>query len=1063
MELVGLSRFWPGNTAQLLVLATALCAAQSLCAADPLAFNRDVRPILNEHCLACHGPDSASRQAGLRLDQREPAINAGAITPGKLDESSMIERITSSDPDLVMPPPEIKKPLKAAHIETLKRWIAEGAEYQPHWSLIAPTKPAPPQVANSWWVRNPIDQFIAAKLEQAKLAPATEADRRTLARRVSFDLTGLASSPAEVEAFVNDPRPDAYERFVERLLASPRWGEHRGRYWLDVARYADTHGIHFDNYREMWRYRQWVIEAFNQNLPYDEFTIKNLAGDLLPNATLEDQIASGFNRCNITTSEGGAINEEYEVLYTRDRTETTSIAWMGITAGCAVCHDHKFDAISQREFYELSAFFNNTTQAAMDGNVKDTPPVVFVPTEADRAAWDALPGQLEQTELELTAHRQRHEATPPAEFTAWQQTVSAGEIISDEKVAPPAFHAPLNEGTKFVKLKLDGKEHDAELSDTVKWETGPLGKPAAIITKGRILEEGRTGAFTGAEPYTVAMWVKLPATADAYCIVSRLDDGKVHQGWDIWVENRRLGGHLIHSWDTNAVKVMSKDQLPTNEWIQIVYTYDASRKGAGFHLYVNGAEVMLETLNDRLVDTTETKASFRIGQRSVGGAAENVGITDLRLYKRELSAAEAAALNRPGLLDAVSKAPAERTPEELTALSAWWLEHHDAEYQALFATRAKLQQDLLDMRKRGASTHVMNEKDTPAMAYVLNRGEYDQHLDEVKPNTPAMFPPMPSDLPRNRLGLAKWLLRDDHPLTTRVSVNRFWQEVFGTGLVRTAGDFGVTGETPSHPELLDWLAVTFREQGWDVKQLFRLMVTSSTYRQAAITTPEKRERDGDNRLLSRGPRFRMDAEMVRDHALATCALLVEKIGGPSVKPYQPPGVWEAVAMTPSNTRYYKEDKGESLYRRSLYTFWKRSAPPASLDIFNAPNRESCVMLRERTNTPMQALVTLNDPQYVEAARTLAESLCENRDSSTTERLAEISERLLSRRLTPEETAIIERSLTELQKHYEAKPEAALALIEVGERPTNMKLPPAEVATWTMIVSELMNLDENVTK
>ncbi len=442
-----------------------------LCAAEPLAFNRDVRPILNEHCLACHGPDSASRQAGLRLDQRDPAITAGAIAPGKLDESSIIERITSTDPDLVMPPPEIKKPLKPAQIETLKRWITEGAEYQPHWSLIAPTKPTPPQVANSWWVRNPIDQFIAAKLEQAKLTPAPEADRRTLARRVSFDLTGLASSPEEVEAFVSDPRPDAYERFVERLLASPRWGEHRGRYWLDVARYADTHGIHFDNYREMWRYRQWVIEAFNQNLSYDDFTIKNLAGDLLPNATLEDKIASGFNRCNITTNEGGAINEEYQVLYTRDRTETTSIAWMGITAGCAVCHDHKFDAISQREFYELSAFFNNTTQAAMDGNVKDTPPVVFVPAEADRAAWEALPKQLEQTEQQLVAHRQRHEATPPAEFVAWQQTVSAGEIISDDKVAPPVFHAPQNEGDKFVKLKREGKEQTAELSDRPAWQT----------------------------------------------------------------------------------------------------------------------------------------------------------------------------------------------------------------------------------------------------------------------------------------------------------------------------------------------------------------------------------------------------------------------------------------------------------------------------------------------------------------------------------------------------------------------------------------------------------------
>ena len=532
-------------------------------------------------------------------------------------------------------------------------------------------------------------------------------------------------------------------------MDTPQWGEHRARYWLDAARYADTNGYHFDNFREAWAFRDWVIGAFNRNLPFDRFTIEQLAGDLLPGSTLDQQVASGFNRCNATTNEGGSIPEEYKVFYTRDRTETVAQVWLGLTANCAVCHDHKFDPMTQREFYELSAFFNNTTQPIMDGNIKDTPPTVFVPAAADREHWRELSSERSVLQGQLDAFRQ----SARSDLTQW------------------------------LDARVKAKE-----------------------------------------------------------------------------------------------KSSSKTPLPPRR--------------------------------------------------------------------------------------------------DLVRLIKHWLVR-DAPANAVRVRLANLQQEEAPLKKRGTMAHVMHESTEPAMAFLLYRGEYDKRRESVKPDTPNMLPPMPADLPRNRLGLAQWLVRPENPLTARVTVNRFWQEVFGTGLVRTTGDLGISGELPSHPELLDWLAIEFRESGWDVKHLFRLMVQSATYRQAATVTPEKREKDPQNRLLSRGPRFRMDGEMIRDAALFASGLLSGELGGPSVKPYQPEGVWEAVAMPESNTHFYRPDHGERLYRRSLYTFWKRAAPPASFEIFNAPSREVCTVRRERTNTPLQALVTLNDPQFVEAARSIGSISCQS--------------------------------------------------------------------------------------
>jgi hypothetical protein len=1041
--------------------AVLLASASLLTAAEKLEYNRDIRPILSEHCFACHGPDSASRKADLRLDKRENAIDAGAIVVGSPADSELISRISTDDAELIMPPPAVKKELTAAQKDTLRRWVQEGAEYQPHWSLIAPKRPELPKVKNAKWARTPIDLFVLAELEKQGLAPAPEADRRTLARRLSLDLTGLPPKPEAVEAFVNDKSKNAYEKYVDKLLASPHYGEHRGRYWLDAARYADTHGIHFDNFREMWSYRDWVIAAFNANQPFDQFTIEQLAGDLLPDRTQAQQIASGFNRCNMTTNEGGIIDEEYLVLYARDRTETTSTVFMGLTAGCAVCHDHKFDPISQREFYEMAAFFNNTTQAAKDGNIKDTPPILNVPQPKDRARFAAIGGKIEEAQ-ERTEDRKE---TSRAKFDAWLADEAKPDAVAARAPSDSLqFYAPLNEAKgETLHTKVKGEDRDIALG-------GPLANEAGFVAPKAYKVEGKqfpkapdVGDFERDQPFTVAAWVKIPKDHAGGAILGRMGEGPVYRGWDLYYERGKLGTHFIHEWPNEAFKIVTRKAIRADAWNHVMLAYDGSGKSGGVKLYVNGVVQDLIAPTKTLPATIRTDAPFTIGQRSVGSRIEGLLISDVRLYDRLLSADELTLVSQTArVARTLSKTPEKMTEAEKTAAFDWWLLAMDDVYPKLSGRLRALQAERDAIRARGTIAHVMQEREQPAMAYVLYRGEYDKRRDEVPASTPDALPPMPEDLPRNRLGFAQWLLREEHPLTSRVTVNRFWQEVFGTGLVRTAGDFGVTGELPSNAALLDWLAVEFRENDWDVKQFFKMLVTSAAYRQAAITTPEKLERDPQNRLLSRGPRFRMDAEMVRDYALASSGLLVEKIGGPSVKPYQPPGVWEAVAMTASNTRFYQPDEGENLYRRSMYTFWKRAAPPASMDIFNAPSREVCTVRRDRTNTPLQALVTMNDPQFVESARHLAETVLK-KHADTESRLDELARRLLSRPLRTEERVIAQATLLDFMSYYHSHTEDATKLLAVGESKRDESLNAGEVAAWTMLGNELMNLDEVLCK
>ncbi len=1034
-------------------------------AQDDIQFNRDIRPIFMDTCLTCHGPDSAARKADLRMDKRDAAIEHGAISPGKPDESEMIRRILSDDPEEIMPPPELKKPLSPEQKKLLVDWVQSGAEYQQHWSYIAPVRAEVPVVPESVkpthadWPKNPIDNFVLQKLVANSLAPAVEADRLTLARRVSLDITGLPPTPEVVEAFVNDQSPDAYEKLVDSLLASPTWGEHRGRYWRDYARYADSHGIHFDNFREMLAYRDWVIKAFSQNMPFDQFTIENLAGDLLPNATLDQQVASGFNRCNMTTNEGGIIDEEYAVLYTRDRTETVSAVWMGLTAGCATCHSHKFDQLSQNEFYQMAAFFNNTTQAVRDGNIKDTPPIIAVPMEADRNRFEALPPLITAARAAVEERR----TVARAEFETWATTATPATL--GEPVSAEGLHllAELNEGDgKTLGLTLDDSPVEVTLNNSASWTDGLNGK--ALKVQGAAFELSDAGDFEGDEPFSCAAWIHVPANDGNGAICARMDAGPEYRGWDFWVQQRRIGMHIISAWPEQGMKAVSKAQVPANEWVHVAVTYDGSRKASGLQIFINGAVQEKNIENDKLDGTTiRTEAPWKIGSRSASEPFTG-SIQNLRIQSRVLSAAEVDSLAKLSRFQGtLAKAVDRRSAEESNELYNFWLKKFDPVFTERTASLATLEKEEADIRARGTIAHVMHEKNDPATAYVLFRGEYDQRRDQVSPETPSAFPPFPKDAPRNRLGFAKWLLQPEHPLTARVTVNRFWQEIFGTGLVRTTGDLGVSGEIPVNQDLLDWLAVEFREGGWDMKKLVKLIVMSATYRQSAIMTPEKLEKDPANRLLSRGPRFRMDAEMVRDYALEVSGLRISTIGGPSVKPYQPEGVWESIAMTGSTTSRYVQDTGDNLYRRSLYTFVKRMAPPASLDIFNSPNREQCTVRRERTNTPLQALVTMNDIQFVEAARRLAEHTLQQGGATDEQRLQWAGKRLLCREFRPEELQILTESLRQLTEFYGDHAADAAELIKTGETEPDAAMNAKTLAAWTMLCNEMMNLDEVLNK
>lgn len=960
--------------------------------------------------------------AGLRLDVKTDAFatrrNGAPIVAGKPDDSLILKRILHEKTALRMPPVSSHKTLTPVQVSTLRKWIEQGAEWQEHWAFTAPVKVKLPESSDPSWNQTAIDRLLYPKIVAAGLKPAAEADRRVLARRVSLDVTGLPPEPAEVEAFVKDTRPDAYERYVDHMLESPHYGEHRGRYWLDAARYADTHGLHIDNYREMWHFRDWVIQAFNKNVKFDVFTRDQLAGDLLENPTQDQLIASGFHRNNVTTNEGGSIEDEVAAMYAKDRVDTTGTVFMGLTVGCATCHDHKFDPITQKDFYSMAAFFRNTVQKPLDGNISDTPPVIFIPKPGDEARWKAI----ENDTVALRGQRGQ------------RADVLAAKAKKDFVL--PKSYDPV--------WKLESIRFDAE--------------------GGGVKEEKGFDKIQADKPFTASMWVYYPKPEDNWTLMSQINatetDPTKIRGWTIEIQGRspvfRMIGEYaqpIAARGGNAAKMM-----PGN-WYHIAVTYDGQRKKKdSIELYFNGTRIAhdgkQESSRPGLQGSILNQEPMRLGGDGSKRLFKGGELKDVRLYDRVLSSEELAVLE-------MLPAAKEGKPVELSRV---WSASKDGQSKKLIAKIGALEQERKMILRRGAVTHVMVERtDQKPMANILFRGMYDQPRDKVEADVPSVLGGLPPELPKNRIGLAEWLLKPENPLFTRVAVNRYWQEVFGTGLVRTSDDLGSQGEAPSNPELLDWLAVDFRENGWDVKRLIKQMLMTSAYRQQAVTTEDKLKADPDNRLLSRGPRFRMDAELVRDYALATSGLLVRKIGGPSVRPYQPVKIWETVAMEGSDTRFYTQDTGEGLYRRSMYTFWKRSAPPPSMDIFNAPTREGCTVKRERTNTPLQALLTMNDVQYVEAARNLAQHAIETHKNNFDQQLDFLTERLVSRKFDARERDIVQKSYRDFLRHYDSVPDDARKLIAVGESKANPKLQVSEFAALTMVANELMNLDEVLNK
>ncbi len=1115
----------PGLAFAVLAVLPAATADTKFPGAAPqkLSFNENIQPILAEHCYACHGTDPGSRKADLRLDRLEHATakrkdGDPAIVPGRPEESPLVQRIESTDEKKIMPPPEAHKRLRPEQIAALRRWIAEGAEYEEHWAFIAPRRPAVPSVAAgpAGWPRNPVDAFVLARLKREGLTPSAEADRRALIRRVTLDLTGIIPTPEEVEAFVADRSPDAYEHVVDRLLASPRYGEHRTRYWLDYVRYADTHGIHFDNYRAIWPYRDYVIRAFNANKLFDAFVREQLAGDLLPARTFDELAATGFMRCNLTTNEGGTIPEEVFVNQTRDRVEAFGLAFLGLTTGCAACHDHKFDPITQRDFYGLAAYLGNTLEKPWDLNIAEPPPVLRLPKPEMRATAEfVLKARGDLQEKLATRRAQSRELT-----AAW---LAAGHRPTPVSTEGLELRLRLDEGHGDVVKNSAPHAKVAEF----KADTNPLiwGENSWLWPSMRMdiltrLNLGDLGAVEAGEAFSAGGWIMLRAKPGGGVrtgtgngsLLARMGDAKRHggAGWDIYQEGLQIYLNLVPDAPATPEKVAATGagevaatidavakapvkkraakkgstaappvkrglqiatkvgQVLRDEWLHVLVTYDGSRRAKGAKIYLNGrlaeTEVKLDTLGPK--DSIRTDAALHLGRRDDTNPMRETRFQDVRFYRRALDADEVARLPFEDLAgEIVARQPdATRwtTDEKFVVADQFFLGGKDAETLALTAAVAAHEAALEALTKDGAATLIAVEKTTPAYADILKRGDYYARLRRVEPSVPHFLPGLPAGAPQNRLGLAAWLLAADQPLLARVAVNRMWQEVFGRGLVETAGDFGVMGDRPSHPELLDWLAVEFRESGWDVKRFYRRLVTSATYRQSENASAERLAKDPANKYLARGPRFRMDGEMLRDSALAASGLLVEKVGGPSVKPYQPPGIWEEVAMPESNTRNYVSDPGDGLYRRSVYTFWKRASAPASLETFDAPSREVVCTRRARTNTPLQAFVMMNDPQWVEAARRLGERAI--RAATVADgRLDFLARTTLARPLAPRESAVLRRTAKVFHARFAGAAEAADSLLAVGATKPDPALAPAEVAEWTLVASQFLNLDEFLTK
>ncbi len=1027
-----------------IALVLSMLCSTSL-AADDVDFGRDIRPLLAEKCFQCHGLDAEQRETDLRLDTREglfAELDAGgvAVVAGKMDESLIYKRLVTDDEDMRMPPADSKQ-MTAEEIELIGRWIKSGAQWEQHWSLVKPERPAVPKVANSNWPRTDIDRFILARLNREGLKPSPEADKLTLLRRVTFDLTGLPPTLKEAKDFLADESDQAFEHVVDRLQKSPNYGEHKGRYWLDAARYGDTHGLHLDNFRQIWPYRDWVIESLNANKRFDQFTIEQLAGDLLPSPTLDQRVATGFNRCNVTTSEGGIIDEEYYVHYTNDRVATMATVWMGVSLGCSTCHDHKFDPFPMKDYYQLFAFFNSLDGPVKDGNRRDTAPVVKVPSAEQTKRLANLDGQIAQLSKVM--------GDPADDVDQAQRQWETRLLAADS--------------SKASWVVLHGK-------DTTS-------KGGAILTRledDSILVSGKNAAK---DVYEVII-ENAPESISAIRL-----EGLIHESLTNGGAGRSVNSNVV----LTEFEVESAPVGDPEKWTPVKWA-----RAWADHSQQNGDFKISNAIDGKPATGWATQGYDKVEDRTAifvpaapfghkGGTRLKIRLKHESVYAQHqfgrfrLSATSAENLPQfdKGAASAEIKNLVQIKAEKRNAGQEQKIRDHYRQNVTTVESIVKARTDLAaakkartDLDKSLPTTLIWKEMAKPKPAFILTRGAYDKKGEPVTRNTPAALPPLPpmaeGEVP-TRLHLAKWLVSPEHPLTARVTVNRIWQQYFGVGIVKTAEDFGSQGTPPSHPQLLDWLAVDFREGGWDLKRMHKMIVMSATYRQSSRVTPEMLKSDGDNRLYARGPRFRADAEVIRDTALFVSGLLVRDIGGPSVKPYQPAGIWHAVGYTDSDTANFKRDNGKALYRRSMYTFWKRTAPPPTMATLDAPSRENCTVRRSRTNTPLAALALMNDEQFVEASRALAERAMREGGQGDEARATHAFRLVLTRPPNDAEMAVLMENYRAQLGKFKSDKDAATKLVNVGESKPDAKLDPSELAAWTMIGNLILNLDESMTK
>ncbi|MBX2843164.1 MAG: DUF1553 domain-containing protein [Flammeovirgaceae bacterium] len=1043
---------------------------------NQIDFNFHVKPILSDRCFACHGPDKNKQEAGLRLDTEEGAYTVLAENPGKyavvkgnLGKSEVYHRIISEDPEMVMPPPESNLTLSAEEKAIIIKWIEQGAKYKPHWSFIKPENHPLPVVKKEGWVANEIDRFVLNKLESEGLSPSEKASRETLIRRVTFDLTGLPPTIQEIDAFLSDNSENAFEKVVDRLLESPHYGERMAVEWLDLARYADTHGYQDDGMRNMYPWRDWVIKSFNENLPFDKFLTWQMAGDMLPNPTREQILATGFNRNHMQSQEGGIVSEEYRIEYVADRTNTLGKAFLGLTLECSRCHDHKYDPISQKEYFQLFSFFNNINEYGQIPYTGEASPTLILTTDEADSALAFIQKNIKSEEEKL-AEENYNEG-----FSRWladlqennqNKSIKFKGLIGDYpfdgfKKADKKFWLENKKSSKF-KGKIEGYEEDHPKVIEGKNKEGFQLVGDSYLGFGKEI-----GEFDRHMPFSMSIWIKTLSDALEGPILSRsggLFDG--NRGYDLMLnKDGTLYASLNHTFPDNSIAILTKKSIPSKEWVQLTLTYDGSSKATGIKIFANGelmaSEIQVDNLQSSILHYGKEKRNWYGGQLSVGKRFEetldSAIVDEYKIFNRKLSNIEVKALfdENTSLNDYLDK------PDSKSDLLEYYLLALDNAYEENLQKLTELRGEENEVYTSQEEVMVMKELPKPRKSFILNRGSYDAPTDEVFPGTPAYIFPFPEDLPKNRLGLAEWLLDEKNPLTARVIVNRYWQMYFGQGLVASSDDFGNQGDLPSHPELLDWLAVQFRGKNWDVKAMQKLIVMSNTYQQSSVATSELMEIDPANKLLARGPSYRMSAEMIRDNALAASGLLVRKIGGPSVKPYQPPGLWKQLATR--NATEYVPQHGDNLYRRGMYTVWKRTSPPPSMISFDAAERNFCTVKRQKTSTPLQSLVLLNDPQYVEAARVLAENAINKGGDNIDDQITYAFRMLTSKKPDKKQLNLLKRLFNEEFIELSKYPEEAKKLVAIGEYKSDQSLDPAKVGAFTLVTNTLINFDEAVFK